>query len=318
MRALLFAIASILFAVAPAQADPYPSRPIRIVTPTPAGSVSDALARVISEELQKDTGTVVIIDNRAGGMGVIGSEVVAHAAPDGYTLLVSAISTHAQAPYLVKNLPYDPIRDFEPVCRLALFQWLLVSDPALGFTDAQSLIDAAKAKPGSLNFAYGSGSALASVVSFNRMFGIDAVGVGYKGQPQALMDIAAGRVSYMLVDSSVSASLINAGKLKALAVASDSRSALVPNVPTFKEAGIRGVEFVGWVGLSAPAKTPLEVRQWVSEKVAVILAKPQIVAKLQSLGILPAHQPPDEFGRYVQSEMAIWGKRITEAGIQPE
>lgn len=318
MKKLFNALALFLCLVTAAAAQTYPLRPIRIITPTPAGGVSDILARVIADELQRDTGATVVIDNRGGGMGVIGSEAVMHAPPDGYTYLVSAISTHAQAPFLIKNLRYDPIKDFEPVARLALFQWLLVSDPSLKFNTPSDLIAAAKAKPGSLTFAYGSGSALASVVAFNRAVGIEGVAVGYKGQPQALLDIAAGRVSYMLVDSSVSAPLINDGKIKALAVASASRSSLVPSVPTFQEVGIGGVEFVGWVGLSAPAKTPVAVRQWMSDRVRAILARPAIASRLQGLGILPAHQGPEDFGRYVRSEIDLWGKRITEAGIKPE
>jgi tripartite-type tricarboxylate transporter receptor subunit TctC len=296
----------------------YPNRPIRLVVPTPAGSVSDVAIRVIADDIQKETGAVFVVDNRAGGLGVIGTEAVQHAQPDGYTFLASAISTHAQAPYLIKNLRYDPVRDFEPVSRLILVQWALVADPALKFKGYQDLVASAKARPKALAFGYGTVSALASVAAFNNQFGIDALPVPYKGQPLALMDIAAGRVSYMLVDTNVSAALINEGKVQALAIASESRSPLLPNVPTFKELGVNGVEFVGWLGLHAPARTPRPVRQWMSDQVQKALAKPAVVDRLKALGVLPGHQNPDQFDRFVRSELDLWQKRITDAGIKPE
>ncbi len=311
------ALAACSFAVI-AQTTAYPNRPIRLITPTPAGTVSDVAIRVIAEEIQKDTGVVLVVENRAGALGVIGTEAVQHAAPEGYTFLASAISTHAQAPYLIKNLRYDPVTDFEPVSRLILVQWALVVDPALKLKSYQDLVAAAKAKPKDLSFGYGTVSALASVSAFNNMFGIDALAIPYKGQSQALLEIAAGRTSYMLVDTNVSAALINDGKVQALAVASETRSPILPNVPTFKELGVNGVEFVGWLGLHAPAKTPRSARQWMSDQMQKALAKPAVADRLKALGVLPAHQNPDQFDRFVRAELDLWKKRISEAGIKPE
>lgn len=318
-RVLVMAVALLASVVAPAAlGQAYPSKVVRIVSPTPAGSSSDVLGRVLTEELHRDSGHTFIVENRPGALGAIAADVVAHAPPDGHTFLISSISTHAQAPFLVKNLRYDPVTDFEPVCRLALFQWLIVSDPALGFASVKDLIAAAKAAPGKLTFAYGAASALAGISEFNKMAGIEALGVAYKGQPLALNDIMGGRVSYMLVDVNVSAPLINSEKIKGLAVTNDRRSPLIPNVPTFPEAGMPVFEFIGWTGLSAPAKTPPAVVRWMSDRVQAALARREVADRLNGIAIIPAHLPPAEFNAFMQRELSLWGRRIKAAGIQPE
>lgn len=319
MKKYLIAFAAVMASLLfnPAWSQSFPSKPIRIVMPTPAGSSSDALARMLAEQLQKDTGATFLVENKPGALGTIAAEQVARSAPDGYTLLVSSVSTHAQVPYLMKKVPYDPVRDFEQVSRLAAFEWLIVADPSK-YNTLQDLIAAAKKSPGKLSFAYGTASSLAGVAEFNKLAGIEALGVAYKGQPPALTDIAAGRVDYMLVDVNVSAPMIAGARLKPLAVAAPRRAPLLPTVPTMGEAGLPAFEFIGWVGLSAAAKTPPAVVQWLSDHVRVALANPELTKRMIDAAITPAYMPAPEFKAYVETEVARWGRRIPAAGIQPE
>jgi Uncharacterized protein conserved in bacteria len=302
---------------APVGAQSFPAKPIKIVMPTPAGSSSDALARMLGEQIQKDTGASVVVENRPGALGTIAADLVARSAPDGYTLHMSSVSTHGQVPHLLKKVPYDAIKDFEHVARLAVFEWLIVADPAK-YKSLQDLVAAAKKEPGKLTFAYGTASSLAGVAEFNKLAGIEALGVGYKGQPLALTDVAAGRVDYMLVDVNVSAPMIAGGRLKPLAVAAPKRAPLLPQVPTMAEAGMPAFEFIGWVGLSAPANTPPATVKWISDHVQAALAKPELYKRLTGAAITPAFMPTAEFKGFVASEVTRWGKRISEAGIQPE
>lgn len=319
MKKYLIALATVMVSLAfsPAQAQNFPAKPIKLVMPTPAGSSSDALARMLAEQLQKDTGATIVVENKPGALGTIAAEHVARSPADGYTLLVSSVSTHAQVPHLMKKVPYDAMRDFEHVSRLAAFEWLIVADPAK-YNSLQDLIAAAKKAPGKLSFAYGTASSLAGVAEFNKVAGIEALGVAYKGQPLALTDVAGGRVDYMLVDVNVSAPMIAGGKLKPLAVAAPRRAPVLPNVPTMAEAGLPTFEFIGWVGLSAPAKTPPAAIHWISENVRTALAKPELSKRLTEAAITPAYMPTAEFRSYVETELGRWGRRVTAAGIQPE
>ena len=302
----------------PAAAQSFPAQPIKIVSPTPAGSSSDLLARVLADQIQKDTGSTWLVENRPGALGTIASEQVARATPDGYTLHLSSVSTHAQVPYLMKNVPYNVTKDFEHVARLAVFEWLIVADPKKGYNTLQDLIATAKKSPGKLNFAYGTASSLAGMAEFNKLAGIEAVGVAYKGQPPALTDVAGGRIDYMLVDVNVSAPLIISGRLKALAVTSPKRAPTLPNIPTMAEAGMPNFEFIGWVGLSAPAKTPPSAVQWISQQARAALARPEVMKRLTDAAITPAYLPTADFKTFIDEELVRWGRRIPSAGILPE
>ncbi|MDO8280138.1 MAG: tripartite tricarboxylate transporter substrate binding protein [Burkholderiaceae bacterium] len=313
----LGALAALLCAL-PSAAQTFPAQPVKIISPTPAGSSSDMLARVLADQIQKDTGSTWLVENRPGALGTIASEQVARAPADGYTLHLSSVSTHAQVPFLMKNVPYNVTKDFEHVARLAVFEWLIVADPKKGYNTLQDLIAAAKKSPGKLNFAYGTASSLAGMAEFNKLAGIEAVGVAYKGQPPALADVAGGRIDYMLVDVNVSAPMIMGGRLKPLAVTSPTRAPRLPNVPTMAEAGMPGFEFIGWVGLSAPAKTPAAAVQWISQQVRIALSKPDVIKRLTDAAITPAYMPTPEFKTFIDDELARWGRRIPAAGIRPE
>ena len=314
--ALSLLITSFLFSNASAQA--FPTKTIKIISPTPVGSSSDMLARVLIDQIQKDSGTTWLVENHPGALGTIAADMVARAQPDGHTLHLSSVSTHAQVPFLMKKVPYNVTKDFEHVARLAVFEWLIVANPGKGYDTIQDLVAAAKAAPGKLNFAYGTASSLAGMAEFNKLAGIDAVGVAYKGQPPALTDIAGGRIDYMLVDVNVSAALILSKKLKPLAVSSPKRAPLLPDVPTMPEAQFPGFEFIGWVGLSAPAKTPPTSVQWISEQVRRALANPEVIRRLTAAAITPAYMSTTDFNVFIEQELARWGIRIPAAGIQPE
>jgi len=259
-----------------------------------------------------------VVENRPGALGTIAAQYVARAEPDGYTLLVSSVSTHAQVPYLLKSVPYDIVKDFTQVSKIASFEWLVVADPKKGYKDLQGLISAAKKEPGKLNFGYGTASALAGIAEFNRMAGIEAEGVAYKGQPLVLTDLIGGRIDFMLVDVNVSRTLIEAKQVQPLATANTKRAALLPDVPTMAEAGLPGFEFTGWVGFSAPANTPADRVQWIADHVKTALENPEVSKRLLDIAITPDYLPPEQFSKFVANEVKRWGERIPAAGIEPQ
>lgn len=218
---------------------------------------------------------------------------------------------------MFKDLPYDALKNFEHISRLALYSWMLVSDPSLGFRTPADLVKAAKANPGKFNFAYGSASAQVAGSAFNKLFDIQAVGVSYKGQPQALVDVAGRLISYMMADVGVAMPLVNSGRVTALAMAATRRSSFAPSLPTFEETGLPSFEILGWVGLSAPAGTPKPVVELLSASVQKILARQDVVDKFKAAGAEAAPLPAEPFREFVAKEQTMWGKRITEAGIKP-
>jgi tripartite-type tricarboxylate transporter receptor subunit TctC len=300
-----------------ASAQSFPSRPIRFVVPFPAGSSTDVLARMVAEELRTDSGATIVVENRAGAFGTVGAASVARAPADGYTLLINSVST-VQAPYLVAALGFDPIRDFAPVTRLATFQWMIAASSATGVQDLRGLIDALRAAPGRMNFGYANAGSLAGIVEFNKLAGVEAVGVSYRGMPQAVTDMASGAISYMLVDVNVVAPIIQTGRVRGLAMTSGRRSSLVPDVPTLEEAGFAGWGYSGWAGLTAPAGTPREARAWLAERIAAALNRPAVAQRLAAIGIDAAPLTLEEYGAFQASELQSWGTRIRDAGIRPE
>jgi tripartite-type tricarboxylate transporter receptor subunit TctC len=316
-RVALVLLALGLFLPTQLSAQPYPSRPIRFVAPFPAGSSSDAMARVVAEELRADTGATIVIENRAGAFGTVGAAHVARATPDGYTFLVNSVST-VQAPYLVAQPGFDPIRDFAPVARMASFQWLIAASAATGAQDLRGFIAAARAAPGRMNFGYANAGSLAGLTEFNRLAGIEAVGVSYRGMPQAITDMANGAISYMLVDVNVIAPALQTGRVRGLAMTSGARSSLAPDVPTLEEAGFTGWGYSGWAGLTAPAGTPREARAWLAERVAIVLRRPSVVQRMAAIGIDAAPLLLEDYAAFQERELEAWGARIRAAGIVPE
>jgi tripartite-type tricarboxylate transporter receptor subunit TctC len=321
MRILIQVAAGALMAavVAGASAQNFPTRPIRIVVPFPPGGASDIIARLLAEKYSATWGVTVVIDNRAGASGIIGTETVAHASPDGYTLGVNSLS-FAVAPSIRKNLPYDSQKDFTPITIIAANPLMLVVNNNVPAKSVKELIDLAKAKPDGLSFASsGTGSSLHLATElFILMTGVKITHVAYKGSTQAHPDLIGGRVD-MMFDTIVAISqLVRSNRLRPLGVTSRKRSGEFPDVPTISEAGVPGYEMTSWVAMLAPAKTPPAVIEKLNRETVRILALPDANERLSRLGSEPIGNSPEEARKYIAAEFEKWSKVVKAAGIKAE
>jgi len=304
--------------VLPAQAqDKWPSKPITYVVPFPAGGTTDILARLIGQKLGPALGTTVIIDNRPGAGGNIGSELVARAAPDGYTIMGGTISSHSINASLYK-LSYDPLKSFAPITLIGTNANVLVVNPASPFKSVKELIAAAKAKPDSLSFASaGNGTSQhLSAELFKTMAGINMVHIPYKGSAPAIQDVIGGQVPLMFDTTVVAGPFIQSGKVRALAVTSAKRVATLPDVPTMAEAGVPGYEVVSWQAMFAPAGTPPAIVQRLQTEVAAILKQPDVQERLAKLGVDPSGMAPQQLAEFQAAEIAKWAKVVKAANVK--
>jgi tripartite-type tricarboxylate transporter receptor subunit TctC len=316
----VFVMTLAAFLAEPAFAQVYPSKPIRLIVPFAAGGGNDNVARLVGKRLADSLGQPVVVDNRPGAGGVVGAELAAKAPPDGYTLFLGGVGSHAINPNLHAKLPYDPIRDFAPVELLAKAPLVLVVHPSVPVHDVAEFIAYARAHPGRLNFASngnGSSSQLAAVM-FDSMAGINMVHVPYKGLSPALTDLLSGQVQLMF--SSVVAILphIKAGKLRGLAVTGAKRLALMPELPTIAEAGLPGYEASSWYGILAPAGTPRDIVARLNAELAKAIEQPEVRNSLLAEGAEPAGGSPEQFAAHIRAEKERLGKIIREANIRME
>lgn len=303
-----------------AQAQTYPTQPIKLVVPYPAGGGTDFFARTIGAKLSEQLGQQVVIENKPGAATIIGAESVSHAPADGYTMLLGDTATFAVNPTLYKKLPYDPLKDFEPVTLTGRFALLLVANLAVPVNNAAELIKLAKLKPGELNYGSpgpGSPHHLA-MESLKQRTGISVVHVPYKGAAPAVQDLLGGQIPMMFLDLATGGPLIKAGKIKALAVASPKRIAPLPDVPTLSEAGVADFEAWAWQGIVVPAKTPKDIVARLNDAFAKAIADPAVRQKIVEAGIDPLHSTPQQFTDYMKSESAKWAKVIAEGNIKVE
>ena len=320
LAARLVALLSAMLVLAPVALaetpSPYPSKPIRLVVPFPAGGTTDSLARAVAQKLSEAWGQQVIVDNRPGAGGNIGSDIVAKAAPDGYTLVMGTVGTHAINPSLYRKMPYDHVKDFAPVILVAGVPNVLVVNPSLPVHTVRELIDYAKANPGKLNFASsGNGTSIhLSGELFKTMAGVQMTHVPYKGSAPALTDLMGGQVQLMFDNLPSSLQLIQAGKLRAIAVTSTARAAALPDVPTIAESGLPGFEASSWFGVLAPAGTPREIVTKLNATIAAWLATPDAKDKLLSQGAIAAGGTPEAFARHIDAETAKWAKVVKMSG----
>jgi tripartite-type tricarboxylate transporter receptor subunit TctC len=301
---------------APAQS--YPSKPITIVIGATPGSTTDGLVRSIGQEVTRETGQPVIVDNKAGANGIIASQFVAAAPADGYVVFVTTNTTHASNPHMYKSLPYDPVKDFAPVTALVKGYQLMVVNPAVPVNSVGELIAYAKKNPGKLSFGAGTASARIAVEQFQQMTGTELLHVPYKANPQAVTDLLAGQVDMMIVDFTTSLPQVQAGKLKGLAVSSPQRSPLAPNLPTIDEAGVKGYEFSFWNAANVPARTPDAVVKRLNELLVNAMKKESVKAFVAKFGMEVYTTTPAELAKFQAAETARWGAIIKRAGIQPE
>jgi len=317
-RFVVAAIAAFLSFSAAAQS--YPSKPIRLIVPFAAGGGNDNIARLVGKRLTDSVGQPLVIDNRPGAGGVLGAELAAKAAPDGYTLFLGGVGSHAVNPNLIEKLPYDPIKDFAPVILLAQAPLILVVHPSVPARTFAEFVAYARNNPGKLNFASngnGSSSQLAAVM-FDSMAGAEMVHVPYKGLAPALTDLLSGQVQLMF--SSVVAILphIKAGKLRALAVTGAGRLPSLPEVPTIAESGFPGYEASSWYGILAPAGTPRDIVTKLNAELSKALAQPEVRNSLLADGAEPVGGTPENFAAYIRSEKERMGKLIRDAKIRLE
>ena len=300
-----------------ANAQPYPSKPVKLVVPFPAGSATDQIARVVGHELQAALGQPFVIDNKPGAQGTIAAEGVAKSAPDGYTLMISTNTPQAAAPALFKELRYDPVKDFAPVARLGTISFMIMVRPDFPAKNLKEFLIHAKNNPGKLSAGYGSAGSQVSQAMLRSMGGIQFVDVPYKGLPQAITDVLGGSIHFTFADLANALAQIKGGKLRGIAVTSQKRSALAPDVPAIAEE-LPGYELIAWFALVAPANTPAPVVSRLHEVTVKSLAKPEVKARFDALGTDVAPMNPDELAAFVRSEIEKWAKMAQAAGIQPE
>lgn len=299
-------------------AEDYPKRPIRMVVPWPPSGTVDILARPLSQRLAEVAGQPVVIDNRPGANSIIGSEIVAKSAPDGYTVLIDNITGHAINASLYKKVPFDSIRDFEPVTLLASVTNLLVVPQSTGWKSVKDVIVAAKAKPGQLNYAsFGTGSTahLAGEI-FKNAAGIEIIHVPYKGGAPALLDVMAGRASMMFATLPSALSFVKAGRLTAIATTGTKRSPSTPDIPTVAESGLPGFEATTWYGTMLPVKTPPAIVKILRDDLVKIANDPAMREQLLQLGFEVQTSTPTELARHLKEETARWGKVVKQSGAQ--
>ena len=298
--------------------DAFPTRPVSLVIPFPAGGSTDLVGRIVAEKMSSLLGQQIVVDNRGGAGGNVGSAAVAKAEPDGYTILMGTVATHAINPALYKKMPYDPVADFAPVSLLVVVPNVLVVNPDFPAQNVQELIALAKEKPGELSYASsGNGTPLhLSGELFKSMAGVDIVHVPYKGAGPALIDVMGGHVPIMFDNLPSSTEHIKAGKLRGLAVTTAERAPSMPDLPTVAESGLPGYETYTWNALFAPAGTPPEVIAKLNEAAVQAVADPQVQAKLKDVGASVVGSTPEQLAAHVQAELAKWAPVVKASGAQ--
>lgn len=317
--AALGIMASAFPAAAIAAEQTWPLRPLRIIVPQSAGGQTDLTARLIAPQLSERLGQPVVIDNRPGAGSMLGTDMVAKAVPDGYTLLLLT-SSITIFPSVYKHVPFDAVRDFAPITMLTYYPNLVVVPPSLPVTNLRELIALAKAKPGTLNFASGGAGTPTQFGAelLKSMTGTDMVHVPFKGGGPAITALLGGQVQLYFGPIATVVQLVNAGKLRALAVTSAKRSGAAPDVPTVAESGVPGFEQITWNGLSAPARTPPAVIARLVKEINLILRLPAVRERFGAEGVEIGGIPPEQLAANIKAEIAKWAKVAREAGIKPE
>lgn len=301
-----------------AQAD-YPAKPIKIIIPFPAGSGTDSSARFVAQQITQQTGQAVVVDNKPGANGFIAAQAAAQAAPDGYTMFITTMTTQSVNPFLFKKLPYDPVKDFEPVSLISLSPMLLVMRNAEDRPKTVAELTArAKMASGKMTYASGNTSSRVAAETYKKMAGVDLLHVPYKGTPQAITDLLGGQVDLMFPDLTPSVPLVKDGRLRALGVTGSKRISILPDVPTMAEAGLTGFDLVTWSAAFVPAKTPKPVVDRLSELIRKALSTKEARDHYSRTGSEPSPSSPSELETFTKSELVKWGRAVKAAGIEPE
>lgn len=298
----------------------YPAKPVRLIVPFPAGGGTDIFARLVGRKMGDNMGQTFVVDNRAGASGIIGCEVVARSAPDGYTLLMGTTGTHTTNPAVFSKLPYDPLKDFTPISLVAESPFVLLVHPSLPVRSVKDLIAFAKSRPGQLTYA-SSGTGSSSHLGFelfNLMAGIKGVHVPYKGLPPAMLDTISGYVTMTWNSITASAPYIRNRQVRALGIGSTKRSALMPEIPTISESGLTGFELGSWYGLFAPAGTSPEIVRRIRSDVVKAINDPALKEQFAALSAEPIGSTPEEFRAVLRRDLAKWSKVARQANVKAD
>lgn len=296
----------------------YPQKPISLVIAFPAGTTSDSIGRIFASELSKSMGQPVVVENKPGGNATIAAKHVVKAKPDGYTLFLTTNTSHSAAPWLLKNVGYDPIKDFTAISRIGNIPFILVANNNVSANKVQDLVSLAKQKPGEITYASGNATGILAGATFSNRAGIDMLHVPYKGSPNALTDLMGGRVDVMFNDLPSSLSYIQSNKIKALAVASAKPSAIAPDLESMEMAGINDFDLSAWMGVFGPAEMDPAIVNRLNTELNRIIADPAVYKKLSDMGFDAFGSKPDEFGQFIAAQLDVWGDMIKEAGIEPQ
>jgi tripartite-type tricarboxylate transporter receptor subunit TctC len=316
-RVLVAAVAAL--GLAGAQAQEYPVKTIRLIVPLTTGAGADIAARIVAQRMSEHWKQPVIVDNRPGAGGQIGTSAVVKSEPDGHTLLVQS-SSHSANPAIYRNLPYDPLKDLTDVAILGKTPYVMVSAGSGPYRSLSALLEAAKAKPGEIAYSsagLGTSTHLAAEY-LTGLAGVRMIHVPFKGSPEALQDVLGGRSAFYMAPVNVALSLVKDGKLNALGVSTRTRAQVLPQVPTLAEQGLQDYEVTLWFGLWAPAGTPAAVVQKLNLSINAIVQEPQVREQFARLGMQPSPMKPEEFARFVREEIEVYKRIVKQAGIEPQ
>ncbi len=312
--------ASVMLMASAGQAQDYPNKPIRLIVPFATGGVTDTSARVLADKLSRQIGQQVIVENRPGGSGNPGTQYVAQSAPDGYTLLLAFDGTMVINPFVFPKIPFDTVKDFQPITKLGDAALVLVAHPAVPAKTFAELMAYSKANPGKLSFGHSGTGGTTHVAGelLKQRTGLDMTHIPYKSGGQAVIDAIGGQVPLAYSAVAGAQAHIKSGKLVALGVSSQKRIASLPDVPTFIEQGVAGFEAVSWVGIMVPAKTPRTVVDRLHRDISAALKEPDLRERFSTLGIDPVGNTPEQFAEQIKADLARWGKVVEQAKIRLE
>jgi tripartite-type tricarboxylate transporter receptor subunit TctC len=315
---VLRTLLAVALAVPLAVAAQYPGKPLRVVVPFPAGSATDTITRILANSVSQSVGQPLVVENKAGADGAIAAAEVAKSPPDGYTLLMATNSPMSAVPAMKKNPPYDPVSDFTPITDVGRYTFFIVLHPSVPAKTLSELIAYARANPGKINYATGNTTGIVSTAFFASQAQIKMVHVPYKGEPQAITDLVAGRVQLMFASSSTSVPHVREGRLHALVTTLPKRSALLPDVPSIAEAGMPQFSITSWAGLFGPAQMPREIVQRLNKEFGDAMKRPDVQSAMERQAFTLSPSTPEQLAAFVKEQMESYRRTLRAAGVEPE
>ena len=318
LRTLLAAVLTAVLAAPLVAAAQFPGKPIRVVVPFPAGSATDTVTRILANSVSQSVGQPLVVENKAGADGAIAASEVARSPADGYTLLMATNSPMSAVPAMKKNPPYDPVADFTPITDVGRYTFFILVHPSVPAKTLGELINYARANPGKLNYATGNTTGIVSTAFFASQAKIDIVHVPYKGEPQAITDLVAGRVQLMFASSGTSLPHVREGKLRALVTTLPKRSGILPEVPSIAEAGMPQFSITSWAGLFGPAKMPRDVVDRLNREFGAAMTRADVQTGMDRLAFALSPSSPEQLGVFVKDQMESYRRTLRAAGVEPE